>query len=113
MLKYAPELDKRIRPHLSPTNDSWRADETYIEVKGEWKYLYRAVDSAGHTLDFMLSAKRDGKAAARFFRKVLKAQHIQAPRVITVDKNAAYPVAIETLKADETLAAETRGRASI
>lgn len=66
------------------------------------KYLYRVVDSAGNTLDFMLSAKRDGKAAERFFRKVLKAKHTQVPRVITVDKNAAYPKAIETLKADET-----------
>ena len=44
---YAPELDKRCRPHLKPTNDSWRVDETYIEVKGEWKYLYRAIDSNG------------------------------------------------------------------
>lgn len=61
-------------------------------------------------LDFMLSAKRDGKAAARFFRKVLKAQHTQDPRVVTVDKNAAYPVAMETLKADETIAAETELR---
>ena len=61
----------------------------------------------GNTLDFMLSAKRDGKAAASFSRKVLKATHTQAPRVITVDKNAAYPVAVEVLKADETLAAET------
>ena len=66
VVKFAPELDKRLRPQLSLTNDSWRVDETYIEVKGEWKYLYRAVDSAGNTLDFMLSAKRDGKAAARF-----------------------------------------------
>jgi IS6 family transposase len=66
--------------------------------------LYRAVDSAGNTLDFMLSAKRDGKAATRFFRKVLKAQRTQTPRVINVDKNAAYPVAIETLKGDEKLA---------
>jgi len=56
VLKFAPELDKRLRPHLSQTNDSWRVDETYIEVKGEWKYLYRAVDSAGNTLDFMLNA---------------------------------------------------------
>ena len=58
----------------------------------------------------MLSAKRDGKAAARFFRKVLKAEHTQAPRVITVDKNAAYPVAMERLKADETIAKETELR---
>ena len=112
VLKFAPELDKRIRPFLNPTNDSWRVDETYIEVKGAWKYLYRAVDSAGNTLDFMLSAKRDGKAAARFFRKVLGAKHTQAPRVITVDKNAAYPVAIEALKADEMIAAETEYRQS-
>jgi len=105
VLNYAPELDKRVRPHLSLTNDSWRVDETYIKVKGVWKYLYRAVDSAGNTLDFMLSAKRDGKAATRFFRKVLKAQHTQKPRVITVDKNAAYPIAIEALKVDETLEA--------
>jgi transposase-like protein len=112
VVKYAPELDKRIRPHFKPTNDSWRVDETYIDIKGEWKYLYRAVDSAGNTLDFMLSAKRDGKAAARFFRKVLKATHTQAPRVITVDKNAAYPVAVEALKGDETLAAETELRQS-
>ena len=112
VLKFAPELDKRIRPFLNPTNDAWRVDETYIEVKGEWKYLYRAVDSMGDTLDFMLSAKRDGKAAARFFRKVLKAKHTQKPRVITVDKNAAYPVAVEALKADETLAVETELRQS-
>ena len=112
VLKYAPELDKRIRPHLKLTNDSWRVDETYIKIKGTWKYLYRAVDSQGNTLDFMLSAKRDGKAAARFFRKVLKGQHIQSPRVITVDKNAAYLAAIDTLKADETIEAETELRQS-
>ena len=67
---------------------------TYIEL-----WIQRAIRAY-----FMLSAKRDGKAAARFFRKVLKAQQTQAPRVITVDKNAAYPMAIETLKADETIA---------
>ncbi len=110
VLKYAPELDKRIRPYLQPTNDSWRVDETYVLVKGVWKYLYRAVDSAGNTLDFMLSAKRDGKAAERFFRKVLKAFHTQSPRVITVDKNVAYPKAIKTLKGDETLKQTTQLR---
>lgn len=110
VLKYAPQLDLRIRSYLQPTNDSWRVDETYIKVKGEWKYLYRAVDSEGNTLDFMLSAKRDGKAAERFFRKVLKATYTQVPRVITVDKNAAYPKAIETLKGDKTLSETTELR---
>lgn len=61
--EYGPELDRRCRPHLCPTNDSWRVAETYMEVKGKWKYLYRAVDSAGNTLDFLLSAKRDAAAA--------------------------------------------------
>lgn len=107
---YAPELERRVRPYLSLTNDSWRVDETYVKVKGVWKYLYRAVDSMGNTLDFMLSAKRDGKAAERFFRKVLKAEHTQVPRVMTVDKNAAYPVAVKRLKGDETLSETTELR---
>jgi transposase-like protein len=110
VLKYAPELDKWIRPYLKPTNDSWRVDETYIKVRGVWKYLYRAVDSQGNTLDFMLSTKRDGKAAARFFRKVRTGHHTQSPRVITVDKNAAYPAAIEKLREEETLLETTELR---
>ena len=101
--KYAPELDKRCRPHLKPTNDSWRVDETYIKVKGEDKYLYRAVDSEGNTLDFLLTAKRDAQAAIRFFRKAMKAVHTQEPRVINVDKNAAYLKAIDELKGKEEL----------
>lgn len=107
---YGPELDKRCRPHLKPTNDSWRIDETYIKIKGVWKYLYRAVDSAGNTLDFLLSAKRDAKAAKRFLRKVLNASHTIEPRVLTVDKNAAYPPAITDLKADEVLPKATTTR---
>jgi len=95
---YAPELEKRIRPHLRLTNDSYRVDETYIKVKGAWKYLYRAVDSAGQTIDFMLSAKRDTKAAKRFFRKMLKPPQHPSPRVINVDQNKAYPPAVEELK---------------
>jgi transposase-like protein len=95
---YAPELDKRVRPHLRPTNGSWRVDETYIRVKGEWVYLYRAVDAAGQTIDFLLSVKRDAAAAKRFFRKALKQAHTVNPRTITVDKNAAYPVATKAMK---------------
>src|SRR3982751_4332656 len=68
---YAPELEKRLRPHLRPTNGSWRVDETYIRVKGRWTYLYRAVDSRDQTIDFLLLARRDAEAATRFFRKAL------------------------------------------
>ena len=63
---YAPEMDKRSRNYLMSTNDSWRVDETYVKVNREWKYLYRAVDSNGNSLDFMLSAKRDSLAAKNF-----------------------------------------------
>lgn len=103
MQKYGPELDKRCRSHLKPTNDSWRVDETYIKVKGKDRYLYRAIDSDGNTLDFLLTAKRDAQAAKRFFRKALNAIHTQEPRVINVDKNAAYPKAIDELKEKEEL----------
>lgn len=98
IIEYAPQIDKRCRSHLHATNDSWRVDERYIKVKGKPKYLYRAVDSNGNTLDFLLTAKRNTAAAKRFFRKTLKALHTCSPRVITVDKNAAYPKAIDELK---------------
>jgi transposase, IS6 family len=101
--QYSPEMERKVRRYLRPTNDSWRVDETYIKVKGEFKYLYRAVDSAGNTIDFMLSAKRDRKAAKRFLRKAWGSNHNQAPRVITVDKNPAYPIAIHELKNDVIL----------
>ena len=87
---YAPELEKRCRPHLKATNDSWRVVETYIKVKKVWMYLYRAVDSQGNTLEFMLSPTRNALAAKGFFSKALAATHTSTPRVITVDKNAAY-----------------------
>lgn len=96
---YAPELDRRCRAHLNTTTDSWRVDETYLKIKGTWMDLYRAVDSAGNTLEFLLSATRDAQAAKRFFSKALAASHTVTPRVITVDKNAAYPKALIELKA--------------
>jgi IS6 family transposase len=97
---YAPEIEKGIRPHLRLSNGSWRIDETYVRVKGCWMYLYRAVDSRGQTIDFLLSAKRDAEAAKRFFCKALGQPHTVNPRAITVDKNPAYPCAIEQLKED-------------
>ena len=88
---------------MRPTSDSWRVDETYIKVKGKWKYFYLAVDSNGDTIDFMLSSKRDRKAAKRFFKKALSSNHNQIPRVITVDKNPAYPPRIDKLKNDKII----------
>jgi IS6 family transposase len=95
---YAPELDRRLRPHLRLTSGSWRVDETYLRVKGRWTCLYRAVDSRGQTIDFLLSAGRDAAAARRFFRKGLDQPRTVNPRTITVDKNAAYPCATKRMK---------------
>ena len=69
--RYAPEMERRLRSRLRPTNDSWRVEETYIRVKGKWVYQYRAVDCTGATIDFLLSAKRDAAAAERFLAKDL------------------------------------------
>jgi transposase, IS6 family len=101
--RYAPELERRCRPHLRPTNDSYRVDETYVKIKGSWYYLYRAVDSSVQTIDFMLSAKRDTRAAKRFFCRMLKAPRHPTPRVINVDRNKAYPPAVEELKEEGIL----------
>jgi transposase-like protein len=100
--RHAPEMERRLRSRLKPTGDSWRVDETYVRVKGKWVYLYRAVDSRGATIDFLLSAKCDGAAAERFLAKALGGQNHPAPRVINTDKDAAYPPA--------TRATQSRGR---
>ena len=94
---YAPEFEKRIRWYARPSSGSLRVDETYIKIKGKWKYLYRALDKYGRTIDFMLSHKRDITTAKRFFKKVLK-QCKHMPSNITTDKHAPYKTAIEELK---------------
>jgi transposase-like protein len=101
--QYGSELDERVRRHLKTTNDSWRVDETYVKVKGQWMYLYRAVDSEGNIIDFYLSESRDKQAAKRFFNKALATSHICKSRIITVDKNPAYPVAIQELKEEKSI----------
>ena len=133
--QYAPELEKRCRPHLKACNDSWKVDETSIKVRKNWMYLYRAVDSEGNTLEFLLSPTRDAEAAKRFFLKALHSSACSAPqarpveepveetttpadpdatqslpRVINVDKNAAYPKAITELKAAGILPASVKLR---
>ena len=85
-------------------------DETYIKAKGRWKYLYRTVDSNGNTLDFWLMVKRDAKAAKRFLREVLNTCYTLEPRVITVDKNPSYPVALSDLKEDKEVTETTKLR---
>jgi len=100
---YGPELEKRCRHHLKPTSKSHRVDETYIRIKEQDKYLYRAVDKHGQTIDFLLTARRDARAAKRFFRKMLSEPGNPHPRVINVDKNPAYPAAVEALKAEGIL----------
>src|ERR1700692_4626706 len=107
---YAEELEKRIRPHLRMSNGSWRVDETYVRVKGRWMYLYRAVDSCGQTIDFLLAARRDTAAAKRFFRKALAQPHTINPRTLTVDKNPAYPRAVAEMKRDGELWRRSRLR---
>ena len=100
---YAPELNKRCRPFLKATNKSYRIDETYIKVKGQDRYLYRALDSTGQTIEFLLAAKRDKAAAKRFLVRAIEASGNPMPRVINVDKNPAYPAAMEALKAESTI----------
>ena len=108
--QYAPELKKRMKKYLKMTNDSWRIDETYLKIKGKWHYLYRAVDSEGNTLDWMLSENRNQEAAGKFFEKLSSNNHCCGPRVINVDKNAAYPPAFETCQSEGLIPENTEFR---
>ena len=107
---YSPELNRRCQPHLKRTNKSYRVDETYIKVKGQDRYLYRAVDSTGQTIDFLLSPKRDATAAKRFFQKVFSSPANPILRVINVHKNPASPAAVDALKAEDALPRRVRLR---
>jgi transposase, IS6 family len=110
VLRYAPELNKRIRHELRNPNRSWRVDETYVRVAGRWTYLYRAVDSAGQTIEFMLSPKRDAIAAKHFLRLALARTGLIRPRVINVDGHPAYPTVIAELKRTGELGRNCRCR---
>src|SRR5215210_3935355 len=101
--RYAPEIEKRVRPHQGHRSGSWRVDETYVRVGGRWKYLFRAVDKHGQLIDFMLSARRNTRAAYRFLRKALKTVSDYPPSSITTDKLAAYPKTIQRLQKEGLL----------
>src|SRR3954452_1128265 len=108
--RYAPELHRRCRPELRNTNRSWRVDETYCPVAGKWTYLYRAVDSTGATIDFLLSATRDAVAAKRFLQKALRSPGHPRPRVITWTGTQHTPKAISDLKQSGELSRRCRCR---
>ena len=95
-----------FRKHKRPVGSSWRMDETYIKVKGAWKYLYRAVDKEGKTVDFLLTAQRDKAAAMRFFDKAMKA--IGVPEKVTMDKSGANKAAMDGINQDRDVPIEVR-----
>jgi transposase, IS6 family len=111
VLHYGPILNQRIRREMRHPNRSWRVDETYLRVAGKWAYLYRAIDSTGATIEFLLSPNRDLVAAKGFLRLALSAARAR-PRVINVDGHAAYASAIGELKRSGELGRNCRCRRS-
>ena len=94
-IRFLPLLEKVFRKHKRPVGSSWRMDETYIKVKSVWKYLYRAVDKEGKTVDFLLTAKRDKAAVLRFFEKAMKASGVSEK--VTMDKSGANKAAMDDI----------------
>ena len=97
-IKLLPVLEKAFRRRKQPVGKSWRMDETYIRVKGEWRYLYRAVDKDGNTIDFLLRAHRDKTAARRYFEKSIAQNGV--PETVTIDKSGANLAALEAINND-------------
>ena len=99
VIKYGPLLEGVFHRRKRPVWVSWRLDETYIRVKGAWKYLYRAVDKYGKTIDFLLTEQRDEQAAKRFLIKAIR-RHGEVPETITIDGSAANEAAIKSYNAE-------------
>ncbi|CNL56776.1 MULTISPECIES: IS6 family transposase [Yersinia] len=100
VIRLVPLLDKVFRRHMRTVGRRWRMDETYIKVKGQWKCLYRAVDTTVQTIDFLLKAKRDAAAALHFFSKAIR--HHGEPEIVTLDKSGANTAALTTLNANKS-----------
>jgi putative transposase len=92
VIKYAPAVEKQFRRRQRPVGRSWRMDETYVRVKGQWKYLYRALDKDGQTVDFLLTPTRDRDAAEAFLRKAIRTQGL--PEKISIDQSGSNTAAI-------------------
>jgi IS6 family transposase len=110
--RYAPEIEWRVRQYQGFRSGSWRVDETYVRVRGRWKYLFRAVDKHGQLIDFMLSDRRNTRAAYGFLRKAFKMMSDYPPSSITTDKLASYPKAIQRLQSEGLLSNDTEHRTS-
>ena len=110
--RYAPEIERRVRWYHGYRSASWRVDETYVRVGGAWKYLFRAVDKTGRLIDFMLSDRRNTRAAHRFLGKALRAMRDWPPTSITTDKLASYPKAIRSLQHDGQMSKDVAHRTS-
>lgn len=107
VLKFTPLLEACFRRgKKQPVGSSWRLDETYIKIKGQWKYLYRAVDKAGQTVDFLLTAHRDKKAALRFLKKAIGQQG--RPTKVTIDQSGANTAALIALNTDADADADAK-----
>jgi transposase-like protein len=106
VIKLVPLFEKAFRRHKRPVGRSWRIDETYVKVRGQWKYLYRAVDKAGNTVDFLLRAHRDKAAARRYFEKAI--EQSGEPDTITVDRSGANLAALEALNAGRSTPIKVR-----
>ena len=100
-IRFLPLLEQVFRKHKRPVGGSWRMDETYIKVSGQWKYLYRAVDKEGRPVDFLLTAKRDKAAARCFFDKAMQANDV--PEKVTMDKSGANKAAIDEFNASSEI----------
>jgi transposase-like protein len=100
-IRFLPFIEKMARKHKRPVSGSWRMDETYIKVKGAWKYLYRAVDKQGKTVDLLLTAKRDMAAAKRFFEKAMGKNG--DPDKVAMDKRGANKAATDAINAGRSV----------
>ncbi len=105
-IRFLPLLEKAFRNHKHAVGKSWRMDETYIKVKGIWKYLYRAVDKQGKTVDFLLTANRDAAAARRFFDKAM--HHNEVPDTVTMDKSGASKAGLDQLNVGRDIPIKVR-----
>jgi len=106
VVKYSPQLKEAFHRRKRPVWVSWRMDETYIKVKGEWRYLYRAVDKQGQTIDFLLTEQRDQEAALRFLKQAIRRHSV--PEKITIDGSAANEAAIRSYNTEHGTTIEIR-----